>query len=165
MDLHIEFGFVVGRAGNNQRRPRFIYQDRIDFIDNREVERALHHLRAFIFHIVAQIIETKFVVRRISDIASICVAAIIFGDVWNDNPCRKAKEPVNPAHPFRVTAGQIVVHGHNMNAFALKRVEIAWQCFGQGFTLTRAHFGDFATMQHNTADHLHIKMAHAHDAL
>ena len=89
----------------------------------------------------------------------------MFLNVGHNNARGEAKEAVYPAHPFCVAAGQIVVHGHDMDALALNGVQVAGQCFGQGLTFPRAHFGNLAAMQNNTANHLHVKMAHAHNAL
>ena len=50
----------LGRAGNNQRRTRFIDQDRVDFVNNRKVTIAAHLLFQALFQIIAQIIEAKF---------------------------------------------------------------------------------------------------------
>ena len=122
-------------------------------------------MRAFIFHIVAQIIETKLIVGCVCDVAFIRGAAFMFLNVGHNNACGEAKEAVYPAHPFCVAAGQIVVHGHDMDALALNGVQVAGQCFGQGLTFPRAHFGNLAAMQNNTANHLHVKMPHAHNAL
>ncbi len=43
--LVILVGRFLARAGDDQRRPRFVDQDRIDFIDNGEVMPALHAVR------------------------------------------------------------------------------------------------------------------------
>ena len=89
----------------------------------------------------------------------------MLGNVGHNHARAEAKETIYTAHPFGVAAGQIVVHGHNMDALALNGVQVAGQCFGQGLTFPRAHFGNLAAMQNNTAHHLHVKMAHAHNAL
>jgi hypothetical protein len=36
IDAHVQFGRFVGRAGNDQRRARFVDQDRVDFVDDGE---------------------------------------------------------------------------------------------------------------------------------
>ena len=53
IDADIQFRLVVGRAGDDQRRARLVDQDRVDLVDDRIVEGALHHRRALILHIVA----------------------------------------------------------------------------------------------------------------
>jgi hypothetical protein len=40
VDGNIQLGRKLGWARNNQRRPRFVDQDRVDFVDDREIERS-----------------------------------------------------------------------------------------------------------------------------
>ena len=70
----------------------------------------------------------------------------MLGNVRHYNACGKSKKSVDPAHPFGVTTREIVVDGHNMDALAFKRIQIASQRFRQRFTFTGAHFGNFAAM-------------------
>ena len=52
-----------------------------------------------------------------------------------------------------------------MHAFSGQCVEVDGQGGGQGFALTRTHLSDFSLVQGDTADQLHVKVAHFHDAL
>ncbi len=52
-----------------------------------------------------------------------------------------------------------------MDALAFKCVQIAGQRFCKRLTFTGTHFRNFAAMQNDTADHLHIEMPHPHDTL
>ena len=38
VDLHVEIGALVRRAGNDERRARFVDEDRIHFVDDREIQ-------------------------------------------------------------------------------------------------------------------------------
>ncbi len=158
IDRDIQFRLVVGRAGDNQRRARLVDQDRIHLIDDRIVERPLDHRRAFIFHIVAQIVEAQLIVGRIGDVGTIGGATLILADVRHDDAGGQPQETIDLPHPFAVAGRQIIVDGYDMDALALQRVEIGRQSRHQGLALTGPHFGDFATMQHDPADHLHIIM-------
>ena len=44
VDVCVELGAVLERAGDDQRRARFVDQDRVDFVDDGEVMAALDHL-------------------------------------------------------------------------------------------------------------------------
>ena len=68
VDRVVHFRAVLERAGNDQRRARLVDQDRIDFVDDRVVVAALHHLGALVFHVVAQIVEAEFVVGGVGDV-------------------------------------------------------------------------------------------------
>ena len=52
-----------------------------------------------------------------------------------------------------------------MHAFSCQRIEVDGQGGGQGFALTRAHLCNFALVQGDATDQLHVKVAHFHDAL
>src|SRR3546814_8120324 len=71
VDADIELGLVVGRTRDDQRRARLVDQDRIDLVDDAEVEFAVDHLLTVELHIVAEVIEAELVVRRIGDVAVI----------------------------------------------------------------------------------------------
>ncbi|EXI66319.1 MAG: hypothetical protein AW08_02675 [Candidatus Accumulibacter adjunctus] len=62
---------VLGLAGNDQRRPRLVDEDRVHFIDDRESQSALHPLAGRVDHVVAQIIETELVVGAVGDVGSV----------------------------------------------------------------------------------------------
>ena len=52
-----------------------------------------------------------------------------------------------------------------MHAFSGQCVEVDGQGGGQGFAFTCSHLSDLALVQGNTADQLHVKVTHFHDAL
>src|SRR5215217_1708136 len=62
------------RPGNDQWRTRIIDQHGIDLIHHRDVVFALYHFRRVMHHVITQVVETKFVVRTISDICHVCIA-------------------------------------------------------------------------------------------
>ncbi|MPN32444.1 hypothetical protein SDC9_179922 [bioreactor metagenome] len=67
----IECCRFFGLSGNDQWCAGFIDQDRIDFIHDRKVQRALHHLIFIDDHIVPQIIEAQFIIGAVGDVAII----------------------------------------------------------------------------------------------
>ncbi len=164
VDRKVEVRLVLSRSRNDQRGTRLVDQDRIDFIDDREIERPLHHLPAFVLHVVAQVIEAELVVGRIGDIRIIRIAPLLLADVGHDHPNRQAEELVQAAHPFGVARGEVVVHRDDVHALALDRIEIGRQCGDQRLALARTHLGNFAAVQDDAADHLDIEMAHAEHA-
>ena len=157
---NVKLGLVLGRPGDDQRRARFVDQDRIDLIDNREIERALRHLAAFVLHVVAQVVETEFVVGAVGDIGAVGVTLGFFGHSGDNHPDTKAEPVVKPPHLRRIAPGKVIVHGDNVHALALDRVEIDRQRRHQGLAFTGAHFRDFTAVEHDPADQLHIKMPH-----
>ncbi len=68
---------LVGGAGDNQRRPRFVDQDRVHLVDDRVVVPALHAILDLELHVVAQVVEAEFVIRPVGDVGAIRGAALI----------------------------------------------------------------------------------------
>jgi hypothetical protein len=103
---------------------------------------ALHHLRALVLHVVAQVVEAEFVVGRVGDVAVIGGLALFVIDSVHDHADGQAEEIVQLAHPLGVALGQIVVDGHDMDAAAGERVQIDRQRRDQRLALARLHLRD-----------------------
>ena len=158
IDRLVEIAAVLGGAGNDQRRARFVDQDRIDLVDDGEAVTALDHLAQRILHIVAEIIEAEFVVGAISDVGGVSLAALVVVEAMHDDADRQAQKAVDLAHPFGVALGQIIVDGDDVNAAAFERVQINRQRRHQRLALAGAHFRDPALVQDHAAQELHVVM-------
>ena len=128
--LQIQVGRLLLAAGDDQRRPRFVDQDRVDFIDQREIQRAQDAVLNAGDHVVAQIVESDFRVGRVGDIAVIRRALLRRGELTQVQADRQAQEAVNLPHPVGVTAGQVFVDGDDVHAAAVQRVQIDRQYGG-----------------------------------
>ena len=82
----------------------------------------------------------------------------------DDHADGQAPGLVDAAHPFRVALGQVVVDRDHVHALARERVQIHRQRRDQRLAFTGFHFGDFAAMQHDAADQLHVEMPHVENA-
>ena len=165
VDRVVEIGFVVGGAGDDQRRARFVDEDRVDFVDDGEHMAALNHLRQFVFHIVAQIVEAELVVGAVGDVGGIGWPALFVVEIVDDDADAEAEKLVDAAHPVGVAAGEIIVDGDDMDAVAGERIEIGRKGGDEGLAFAGPHLGDGAFVQHHAADELHIEMALAERAL
>ena len=67
-------------------------------------------------------------------------------------------------HPFRVTAGQVIVDRYDMDAPACQCVQIGGKRGNQSFTFTGTHLGDPALMEDDTANDLHSVVLHVQHA-
>ena len=67
---------------------------------------------------------------------------------------------MDPPHPLGIAASEVVVDGHDVDALARKRVQVAGQGRDEGLAFPRAHLRDAAVVQRHAADHLDIVMAH-----
>ena len=62
-------------------------------------------------------------------------------------------------HPFRVTSGEIVIDGHDVNAVAGKRVQVDRQGGDEGLSFTSLHFRNPAKVQCHPAHDLNVEVA------
>ena len=121
----------------------------------------LHHILWAACHIVAQVVEAEFVIGPEGDVA--VVSALTLGRVglvFVDAVYSEAMELVQRSHPLLITLGEVVIHGHHMDAVTGEGVEEDRQRCHQRLTLTCRHLSDLALMQHDTTDQLHIVVDH-----
>ena len=164
VDAVILVGGFLGGTGNDQRRARFVDQDRVHFVDDREVMPALHAILQIVLHVVAQVIEAEFVVRAVGDVGGVGGAALRVVQIVHDHADRKPQHLVDRAHPLRVAAGQVIVHGDDVHALAGERIQIGGQRGDERFSFARLHLRNFSLVQDDSADQLHVEMAHAERA-
>ncbi len=164
VDGVVEVGTVVKRPGDDERRACFVHQNRVHFVDDREEVAALHHLGAFVLHVVAQIIEAELVVRRIGDVAGIGVAALLVGEAVDDNACGHAEEAVDAAHHAGVALGEVIVDGDHVHTLAGERVEIDGKGGDERLAFAGLHFRDGALVQDHAANQLDVEGAQPEDA-
>ena len=118
----VHLGRFVARAGNDQRRARFIDQDRVHFVDDREVVAALDLVFLVNDHVVAQVIEAELVVRAVRDVGGVRFVARGVVLVVGNQADGKPQETVNLPHPLAVAAGQVIVDRHDVDTLAGKAV-------------------------------------------
>ena len=161
VDAHVDLGALLGRTRDDERRARLIDQDRIDLIDDRVGQRALHPILKPEGEIVAQVVETELVVGAVGDVAGIGRALLgrILGIA--DHAYCQAEEAIDRAHPIRIALREILIHGDDVDALAGQRVEVGGQGRHQRLALARAHLGDAALMQCDAADQLDVEVAQA----
>ena len=165
IDGVVEVRTVVERAGNDQRRARFVDQDRVDFVDDRVEMRPLDHVLEPVLHVVAQIVEAVFVVGAVGDVAGIGRLALGIVEAVDDDAGGQTEETVDLAHPGGVAAGEVVVDGDDVDALSGQRVEIDRKRRNQRLAFAGLHLGDVALVQHHAADQLHVEMALTERAL
>ena len=157
-ELVIAFGHG---AGDDKRCAGIVNQHRVDLVDDGVIVLALYQIGGRHCHVVAQVVETKFIVCTECDVGLISAAACFrIRLVLVDAIDAQTVEHVERTHPFGVALGQIVVHRYDVNAIACEGVEEHRQSGYEGFTFTRCHFGDFSLVKHNAAEELHIIVHH-----
>ena len=71
IDPHVELRALPRAAGDDQRRARLVDQDRVDLVDDRVDELALHAILGPERQVVAQIVEAELVVRAVGDVGGV----------------------------------------------------------------------------------------------
>ena len=66
-DIH--FVTLRSRAADNKRCTRFVDKNTVHLVDNDEVEFSLNELFFSYHHVIAEVVETEFVIRTVGDIA------------------------------------------------------------------------------------------------
>jgi hypothetical protein len=85
VDGVVELGAVVERAGNDQRGPGFIDQDRVDLVHDGIDVPTLDHVLEPILHVVAQIVEAKLVVGAVGDVGVVGGLALLVVQAVDDH--------------------------------------------------------------------------------
>ena len=156
--LVVAFGH---RTGDDQRRTGIVNQDGVDLVDDGVVVLALHEVFRTDGHVVAQVIETEFVVGTEGDVGQVGTAAGIgVGLVFVDAVHAQAMEHVERSHPLGVTLGQVVVHCHYMYAVTGQGIEEYGEGSHEGFSFTGCHFGNLTLVQHDAAEELYVVVYH-----
>ena len=150
----IELGALVSPAGNNQRGSGFVDQNGVHLVHNGKAVASLHLILFIQGHIVPQIIEAQLVVGAVCNIGGVGLPPVIRGHIVNNQTHAQPHKPVDLAHPLRVTLGQIVVDGDDVDALALEGVQIGRQNCNQGFAFAGLHLRDTALVQDDAADQL-----------
>ena len=153
--LLVQVGGLVPLTGDDQRRARLVDEDGVHLVHDGVDVAALHHVALVDDHVVAQVVKAHLVVGAVGDVAGVGGAALGVVQVVHDQAHGEAHELVDLAHPLAVAAGQVVVDGHDVHAFAGQGVEVGGQSGHQRLALAGLHLRDAALMQAYAADHLH----------
>ena len=165
VQFFVEAVVEVGGAGDDERGARLIYKDGVHFVDDGVVKFALQAVFGGERHVAAQVVEAEFVVGAVGDVAAVRRLFVFLRHAGDDDAGSHAEEAVEFAQFFAVAAGKVVVDGDDVHAFAGQGVQVHRQGGDQSFAFTGAHFGDFALVQHDAANHLYVVVAQAKDAL
>ena len=138
-ELIVALRIVASWRRNDERRTSFIDQDRVDLIDNREVEFALTEIFGIFDHVVTQIVEAEFVVGTIGNIAEVglftstwfemleaLIVVVFVGVIWvvaeaslvDDDTNGKTEEVIELTHPAGVALCKVIVDGHHVDTAA-----------------------------------------------
>ena len=111
--------FISDGAGDDERRPGFVDEHRVHFVDDGVDVVALHPMFERLHHVVAQVIEAELVVGAVGDVALVGGAALHGARLGVVDAADGQTEVfVDVPHPLRVAPGQIGVDRDQVRAFA-----------------------------------------------
>ena len=121
----------------------------------------LHEVFGTDGHIIAQVVEAKFIVRTKGNVGTIgTTTSFAVGTVLVDAVDTKTVEHIERPHPFGVTLGQVVVDRHHVNTVARKSIEEDRKGGHKGLSFTRCHFGNLAFVENHATEQLNIVVNH-----
>ena len=159
----IEFVLIAlgRRSADDERRPGFVYEDRVDLVHDGEMVLALHELLRPHGHVVAQVVKAKLVVRAKRHVAFVRLTTrLAVGLVLVNAVDGEAMEFVERTHPLGVSTCEVVVDGHHVDASASEGVEENGQRRHEGLSFPRLHFGRLAAVKGHPTDQLHVVVHH-----
>ena len=106
VDLVVLVGGFLGGAGNDQRGARFVDEDGVDFIDDREVMAALDAIREVVLHVVAQVVEAELVVGAVGDVCAVGGAALLVVEIVHDYADGEAQAAIERRSSIRRRGGR-----------------------------------------------------------
>ena len=124
VDRNVNIRAAFGRAGNNQRGSGLVNQNGVNFVHDREEQTSLAACAGLVLHIVAEVVKAEFIIRTVGNIGSVSGLLLIVRLIGKNRSDTHSKEVVNLTHPCRVTACQVIVHGHDVRTFTGQCVEV-----------------------------------------
>ena len=157
-ELVITLGY---RTGDDERRTSIVDKDGVHFVNDGVVVATLHEVFGAGRHVVAQVVEPKFIVRPEGDVCVVGGTALrSIGAVLVDTVDTQTMEHVQRTHPLRVTLGEVVVHGDDVDTVTRECVEEDGERSYEGLTFPSSHFSDLPLVKDGTPEELYIVVHH-----
>ena len=158
--LVVDVRVLFRGAGDDERGPRFVDEDRVDLVHDGVHVPALDHRLDLELHVVAQVVEAELVVRAVRDVTRVGRLALVVEQAVLNAADRQTEEAVDAAHPVGVAAGEVVVDRDDVHAPAGERVQIDGHRGDERLALARLHLGDLALVKDHSADQLNVERTH-----
>ncbi len=150
-ELRVELLRLLNGSRDNQRRSGLVDKDRVHLVDHRKTMATLNETIFRRDHVVAQVVESELVVGSVGDVGGIRKATLFRWHRVLDETGLETEVAIDLTHPLGVAFHQVVVHGDEMHAFALQRVQIDGERSGLSLSLTGSHLCDPAVVERGTA--------------
>ena len=151
----VQLGGLLPLAGDNQGGAGLVDEDGVHLVHDSEGVAPLDQLLGVDSHVVPEVVEAKFVVGAVGDVGLIGGLFLLAHDPVDHQTHCEPHEAEDLAHPLRVTLGQVVVDGDNVDPLARQGIEVGGEGGHQGLALAGLHLGDTALVEHHAAHQLH----------
>jgi len=149
------------RTTDNERRARFINQDRVHFVHDSVIMPPLNLLLLARGHaVVPQIIKPEFRIGSVGNVAVVLLAPNPRRLIMQNAPHGQPEKLIHRAHPLAVARREVIINGHDMDPAAAQGVEIDRQGGHERLPFSGGHFRYPRRMQRITANKLHVKRNH-----
>ena len=144
----IHLGGFFTSARNYQGGSCLIHKNRVNLVDYSKIVASLHKVFLVHYHIVAQIVKSKFVVRSVGYIRIVGLF-LLRGckSVYNKSRSKPHKLIYSP-HFLAIASCKIVVYGNYVHTLARKSVKIGGHCCDKSFSFSCFHLCDSALMEY-----------------
>ena len=152
-------------AGDDERRPRLVDEDRVDLVHDRVGVASLDGPLQRRRHVVAQVVEAELGVRAVGDVGGVGLLALGERHLVADERRPHAERLVDRPHPLGVALGEVVVDRDEVDAGARQGVQVERQRRDERLPLAGLHLGDVALVEHDGAHDLDVEGPHPDGAL
>src|SRR4051794_17843108 len=151
-------------AGDDQRRTRFVDQDRVDLVHDPVRVLALDDALERDRHVVAQVVEAELGVGAVRDVGAVGLVALVERHLRLDERRAHPEGVPDGLRPLGVTLGEVVVDRDEVHVPAGESVQVQRLDGDERLPLARAHLGDVALVEDDPAHALHLEQADPHRA-
>ncbi len=156
-EVVVDLGGGLRLAGDDQRRPCLVDQDRVDLVHDRVAVTALDDPFERDGHVVAQVVEAELGVRAVGDLGVVGLFSLGERHHVLDEGGAHAELLVDRPHPACVALREIVVDRDQVNAVARERVQVEGLRRHERLTFTGLHLCDVALVEDDAAHHLDVE--------
>ena len=146
---------IFALAADDQRGTGLVDEDGVHLVHDGVGMAALYHVGLVDHHVVPQVVKAELVVGAVSNVGVVGLFAVGGGHTVDHQTHGQAQETVHLAHPFAVTAGQVIVDGDHMDTLAGQSIEVDGHGGHQRLAFTGLHLGNAGAVKHNAADDLY----------
>ena len=146
---------------DHQRNARFIDEDEVGFVHDRELVAAMNDLRRTLGGVIAQEIEAGFFGGHVRDVARVGAPPGVPRESFDDERRLEMEGAIERRHPLRVPACEVVVGGEDMHSATLERTEQGGKRGDQRLAFAGDELHEPAAVHRHGRRHLHVEGPHA----